>query len=161
MCFPVQCQKCGKTTWQGCGLHVDAVMSKVPVDQRCTCKKGEVKTKPLPKQAEPKDLDTIANITSPEEFSKLTNIPNLTIVDFFAPWCGPCKSLHPIFEKLSLTYKDVNFCRVNGDENDELVEQLEVSSYPTIMFYKDGKQVFLKNGFLHEDEFEELIKKYN
>jgi len=42
MCYPVQCPKCGKTSWGGCGQHVDSVMRSVPTSQRCTCTKGSV-----------------------------------------------------------------------------------------------------------------------
>ena len=47
MCYPVPCQKCGKTTWAGCGKHKDMVMSKVPEDQRCTCPR-EGEAEPVP-----------------------------------------------------------------------------------------------------------------
>lgn len=63
------------------------------------------------------------------------------VVDFWAPWCGPCRSLAPITEKLSEAYAGkVKFCKINVDENREMSGKYKVMSIPLVLFFKDGVQ---------------------
>lgn len=69
------------------------------------------------------------------------------VVDFWAPWCGPCRMLGPVVEKLSKDmHGKVKFGKVNVDEQNELAEEYEVSSIPTIVLMKDGKIVQQRVG---------------
>ena len=64
------------------------------------------------------------------------------VVDFWAAWCGPCHMIAPVTEKLSEEYADrVKFCKLNVDENPEMVRKYNVMSIPLLLFFKDGKQV--------------------
>ena len=64
------------------------------------------------------------------------------VVDFWAPWCGPCHMIAPVTEKLSEEYADrVKFCKLNVDENPKMVQKYNVMSIPLLLFFKDGKQV--------------------
>jgi thioredoxin 1 len=64
------------------------------------------------------------------------------VVDFWALWCGPCHMIAPVTEKLSEEYADrVKFCKLNVDENPEMVQKYRVMSIPLLLFFKDGKQV--------------------
>lgn len=93
-----------------------------------------------------------------EEFvEKVINSPNIVVVDFFADWCGPCKMLSPILEKLSAVNPDVKFYKVNIDENPSLADEFEVQSIPNIVIFKNGQAVDRSIGFKSEQQLQEII----
>lgn len=83
------------------------------------------------------------------------------IIDFYADWCGPCKMLSPIFEKLSKKYENkIDFYKVDTDKEQDVASVLGVKSLPTILFIPvDGKPK-VSVGFLQEDAFENIIKDF-
>ena len=77
---------------------------------------------------------------------------DLTVVDFWAPWCGPCKMFGPIFESVSLKYNNIKFCKFNVDEDKENIsKELGIMSIPTIILFKNGEEIKRNIGFLDED----------
>lgn len=83
---------------------------------------------------------------------EILNSNGLTIVDFWAPWCGPCKMFGPIFENVSKEKSDIKFCKFNVDEDSENIsKELGVMSIPTIILFKDGKEIKRNIGFMDED----------
>jgi thioredoxin 1 len=69
-----------------------------------------------------------------------SNIP--AVVDFWAPWCGPCHMIAPLTEKFSQEYENrIKFCKLNVDENPQMAEKYRVMSIPLLLFFKDGKKV--------------------
>lgn len=82
------------------------------------------------------------------------------IVDFWAPWCGPCKMAEPVLEELAEEYKDkVTFVKVNVDDNKERPGQYGVMSIPTTILFKNGEEIDRQVGFAGKAGFEELVKK--
>lgn len=80
-------------------------------------------------------------ITNSSDLENTLKSNQLVIVDFTATWCGPCKRIKPILEKLSKEYDNVFFCAVDVDENKELMETYKISCMPTFLFFKGGKLV--------------------
>ena len=83
------------------------------------------------------------------------------VIEFFAEWCMPCVMMAPIFEELAGKFKDIRFAKVNVDENQEIAGKLGASSIPTIVIFKEGKEVERIIGALPAEVLEEKIKKYS
>jgi thioredoxin 1 len=159
MCYPVKCEKCGKTTWAGCGKHKDMVMSKIPENERCQCpREGE----PVPKEPNTAsaggDHGNVKDIQSTDEFNAAIKGDKLVVADFFATWCGPCKAMAPVFAKVSKELTDVKFIKVNGDDYEDIIEEYEISGYPTFALFKGGKLLDSKSGRMDENTLRSFIK---
>jgi thioredoxin len=75
-------------------------------------------------------------------YEKLKQNPRPVVVDLWAPWCGPCKMVKPILEKLAVEYDGrVDLWQINADESQELLQHLKVYGIPTLIVYRDGKEI--------------------
>ena len=81
------------------------------------------------------------------------------VVDFWAVWCGPCKILSPAVEEIASEMKDkAKFAKVNVDENLDLAQRFGVMSIPTLIFFRDGKQIDRTVGVISKEEIEKRIR---
>lgn len=93
-----------------------------------------------------------------EEFASLLE-GELVVVDFFANWCGPCKMLTPILEKIEKENENLKILKVNVDECPNLARSYGVMSIPTLILFKQGNQLSTKVGFMPELELKDWIEK--
>ncbi|HIS46894.1 MAG TPA: thioredoxin [Candidatus Scybalocola faecigallinarum] len=80
------------------------------------------------------------------------------LVDFFATWCGPCKMLSPIVDQLADEHPEVKVCKLDVDENQDLAQQFQVMSIPTLILFKDGQAASKVVGLQTKAALEQLIK---
>ena len=81
----------------------------------------------------------------------------VTLVDFYADWCGPCKMLAPILEDLSNEYKDIDFVKVNCDDEMGLADRYQIMSIPAIFIFKDGKVLTSTGGYRPKEQMKNFI----
>jgi thioredoxin 1 len=86
--------------------------------------------------------------------------PGLTMVDVWAPWCGPCRTLTPIIERVS-EERNVKLLKINADESGELTTSFGVRGIPTVIFFKDGQEVDRVVGLKQATTYNEIIEKHS
>lgn len=99
----------------------------------------------------------LENLTS-ENFNSIVENNPLVIIDFWAPWCAPCKSFAPIYEKTSEQYPDIVFGKVNTEEEQELGGYFQIRSIPTTMILKEGIAIFSQAGLMPEEALKDVIE---
>ena len=83
---------------------------------------------------------------------------DLVIVDFWAPWCGPCRSFAPVFEAASEAHPDVVFGKLNTEEQPDLAKAFEIRSIPTLMVFREKILVFAQPGALAAPVLDDLLR---
>jgi thioredoxin 1 len=94
-----------------------------------------------------------------DNFEEVVTNNGFVIVDFWAPWCGPCRSFAPTYEKVSEDHADIVFAKVNTEDEQEIAGHFQIRSIPTLMIFRDKIIIYSEAGALPESAFRELVKK--
>jgi thioredoxin len=92
-----------------------------------------------------------------DNFDDIVSGNDVVIIDFWAPWCGPCRQFAPVFEQVSERHPDVVFAKVNTDEEQELAQAFQIRSIPTLMAFREQIILFSNPGSRPAGQFEALI----
>lgn len=94
-------------------------------------------------------------------FSELISGPKPVLVDFSAEWCGPCKMMAPILKDVAGQLGDsVRILKIDVDKNQQLASQVGVQGVPTLILYKNGKQVWRQSGVVQASQLASIVKQY-
>lgn len=89
--------------------------------------------------------------------NEVLNQEGITLVDFYAEWCAPCKMLSPIMDEIANENNDINVGKVNIDESNDLAAQYNIFSVPTIIVFKDGKPQTRLSGYRPKKEILDIV----
>ena len=87
------------------------------------------------------------------------NNNDIVVIDFWAPWCGPCQTFKPIFEQASEKHEDAVFASCNTEEQSELAAMFQIQSIPTLVVFREGIGIFGQPGMLPAEALDELMEK--
>jgi thioredoxin len=94
-----------------------------------------------------------------DSFEDLINRNDIVIVDFWAPWCGPCRSFAPTYEAMSEKFPEVVFAKVNTEQEQELAGHFNIRSIPTLMIFREQIIIFAQPGALPGATLEQILAK--
>ena len=125
----------------------------------------KIKKKQLEELLQQQNLNKIVNETpvmelTSQDFDQKKSENELLLVDFWAEWCGPCKSMHPIFSRMAKKYKSIRFARVNVDNAQDIARRYGVQSIPTFIMFKNGEVANTMVGAVGEPGIHMICKKF-
>ncbi len=93
-----------------------------------------------------------------ENFKQVVERDGIVLIDWWAPWCGPCRTFGPTYEKVAQKHPDITFGKVNTEDQPDLAGSFEIRSIPTLMILRDKVLLFSQPGALPEAALEDLIR---
>ena len=99
----------------------------------------------------------IRNLNDEKDLESVLNDHDLVLIDFWAPWCPPCKEFLPVFQRVAEQHPDVAFCRINTEEVKSLQKGFEVHHIPTLIVIRERVMLTSQAGYLPEEELKDLI----
>ena len=102
------------------------------------------------------DTPAIIELTD-ENFAESINDHPFAVIDFWAPWCAPCRAFAPVFAAAAVKYPDVRFAKVNTEEQQQLAGHFNIRSIPTLMIFRDNIIVFAEAGALPASALDQVL----
>ena len=97
-----------------------------------------------------------------ETFNSIINASQLTLVDFFATWCGPCKTMHPVLGQLKAELgSGIRIIKIDADKNAELSNAYRIQSVPTLMLFRNGQVLWRQSGAMRLTDLKNIIKEHS